>query len=57
MHMDDEEMAYLKVLMDVFGRDSQICWERSSVAGLGPVNVTEYILAYAKSLFEKEKVV
>ena len=56
-HVDDEEMAYLKVLMDeIFGRDnfiSQICWERSSVAGLGQggkmvVNVTEYILAYAK---------
>ncbi len=57
VHVDDEEMAYLKVLMDeIFGRDnfiSQICWERSSVAGLGQggkmvVNVTEYILAYAK---------
>ena len=57
VHIDDEEMAYLKVLMDeIFGRDnfiSQISWERSSVAGLGQggkmvVNVTEYILAYAK---------
>lgn len=57
VHVDDEEMAYLKVLMDEnFGRDnfiSQIAWERSSVAGLGQggkmvVNVTEYILAYAK---------
>ena len=57
VHVDDEEMAYLKVLMDeIFGRGnfiSQICWERSSVAGLGQggkvvVNVTEYILAYAK---------
>ena len=57
VHVDDEEMAYLKVLMDeIYGRDnfiSQIAWERSSVAGLGQggkmvVNVTEYILAYAK---------
>lgn len=56
-HIDDEEMAYLKVLMDeLYGREnfiSQVSWERSSVAGLGQggkmvVNVTEYILAYAK---------
>jgi len=57
VHIDDEEMAYLKVLLDeIFGRDNfltQISWERSPVAGLGQggklvVNVTEYILAYAK---------
>lgn len=57
VHVDDEEMAYLKVLTDeIYGREnfiSQISWERSSVAGLGQggklvVNVTEYILVYAK---------
>jgi len=57
VHIDDEEMAYLKVLLDeIFGRENflaQISWERSPVAGLGQggklvVNVTEYILAYAR---------
>jgi adenine-specific DNA-methyltransferase len=57
IHVDDEEMAYLKVLVDeIYGREnfiSQISWERSSVAGLGQggklvVNVTEYILVYAR---------
>jgi len=57
VHIDNEEMAYLKVLMDeIFGRDNfltQISWERSPVAGLGQggklvVNVTEYILSYAR---------
>ncbi|MCK4553641.1 site-specific DNA-methyltransferase [Candidatus Parcubacteria bacterium] len=57
VHIDDEEMAYLKVLLDeVFGRENflaQISWERSPVAGLGQggklvVNVSEYILSYAK---------
>jgi adenine-specific DNA-methyltransferase len=57
VHVDNEEMAYLKVLTDeIYGREnfiSQISWERSSVAGLGQggkmvVNVTEYILVYAK---------
>lgn len=57
VHIDNEEMAYLKILLDeIFGRENfltQISWERSPVAGLGQggklvVNVTEYILAYAK---------
>lgn len=57
VHIDNEEMAYLKVLMDeIFGRENfltQISWERSPVAGLGQggklvVNVTEYILSYAR---------
>ncbi len=57
VQIDNEEMAYLKVLLDeVFGRENfltQISWERSPVAGLGQggklvVNVSEYILVYAK---------
>jgi len=57
VHIDNEEMAYLKVLLDeIFGRENflgQISWERSPVAGLGQggklvVNVTEYILSYAR---------
>src|SRR3989339_1315282 len=60
IHIDNEEMAYLKVIMDeIFGRDnfiSQVSWERSAVAGLGQgakmiINVTEYILVYAKDKF------
>jgi adenine-specific DNA-methyltransferase len=54
---DDNEQAYLKILMDeIFKRDnfvSQIAWERSATAGLGLggkiINVTEYILIYQKT--------
>jgi len=54
---DDNEQAYLKVLMDeIFTREnfiSQVSWERSATAGLGMggkiINVTEYILIYQKS--------
>lgn len=59
---DDNEQAYLKVLMDgIFGESnfiSTIAYQRSGVAGLGQggsfvVNVTEYITVFAKdkSLF------
>ena len=58
---DDNEQAYLKVLMDeIFGREnfvSIIAYQRSGVAGLGQggdfvVNVTEYISIFSK---KKEK--
>jgi adenine-specific DNA-methyltransferase len=58
VHIDDIEQAYLKVLLDeIFGRRNflaQIAWERSPGAGIGQggqfvVNVTEYILAYARN--------
>jgi adenine-specific DNA-methyltransferase len=57
---DDNEQAYLKVLMDdIFGREnfiSCISWERSATAGLGLggkiTNVTEYILLYQKRNME-----
>ena len=54
---DDNEQAYLKVLMDeIFGREnflSTISYQRSGVAGLGQggkfvVNVTEYINIFSK---------
>lgn len=54
---DDNEQAYLKVLMDeVFGQEnflSTIAYQRSGVAGLGQggsfvANVTEYINVFAK---------
>lgn len=54
---DDNEQAYLKVLMDgIFGEDnylSTIAYQRSGVAGIGQggsfvVNVTEYITVFAK---------
>ena len=54
---DDNEQAYLKVLMDeVFGKEnflSTISYQRSGVAGLGQggkfvVNVTEYINIFSK---------
>jgi len=57
VHIDDTEVAYLRVLLDeIFGRDnflSQITWERSPGAGLGQggkflINVCEYMLAYAR---------
>jgi len=59
---DDNEQAYLKVLMDgIFGESnfiSTIAYQRSGVAGIGQggsfvVNVTEYITVFAKdkSLF------
>jgi adenine-specific DNA-methyltransferase len=56
IHTDEEEIAYLKVLCDeIFGREifvTQICYERSSVAGLGQggyfVNTGEFILVYSK---------
>ena len=56
---DDNEQAYLKVLMDeIFFKDNflnQITWERSAVAGLGlggsfAVNVSEWILVYSKDI-------
>lgn len=55
---DDNEQAYLKVLMDgIFGESnfiSTIAYQRSGVAGLGQggsfvVNVTEYITVFAKN--------
>jgi len=57
---DDNEQAYLKVIMDgIFGRNnfiSCIAWERSATAGLGLggkiINVTEYILLYQKNNIE-----
>lgn len=58
VHIDDIEQGYLKILMDeIFGRRNflaQIVWERSPGAGIGQggqfvVNVSEYILAYAKN--------
>lgn len=54
---DDNEQAYLKVLMDnIFGEEnfiSTIAYQRSGVAGIGQggsfvVNVTEYITVFAK---------
>lgn len=64
VHIDNEEVAYLKILMDeVLGRQnflSQISWERSPGAGIGQggkfiINVTEYILTYAKDKFLLDK--
>ncbi len=57
---DDNEQAYLKILMDsIFKKEnfvSQITWERSATAGLGLggriTNVSEYILVYQKSFSE-----
>lgn len=65
VHLDLEEVHYLKVVMDeLFGRNQflgQIAYERSGVSGLGQggsfvVNTHEYILAYArdKALFKAE---
>jgi adenine-specific DNA-methyltransferase len=59
--IDDNEMAYLKILCDeIFGRDNfmaQIAYERSGVSGLGQggdflVNTHESILCYKKSEFK-----
>ncbi len=54
-HIDDEESAYLKVVMDeIFGRKNycgQIVWEKKKKPSFLNVNmgcVTEYIHAYAK---------
>ena len=56
--IDDNEAAYLKVMMDeIFGRENflaQIAYERSGVSGLGQggsflVNTHESILVYAKN--------
>jgi len=58
IHIDDQEIAHLKVLIDeIFGRDnflSLISYQRSGTAGLGQggafiINTTEYIFAYAKN--------
>jgi len=65
VHLDQEEVHYLKVVLDeVFGRKQflgQIAYERSGVSGIGQggafvVNTHEYILAYAKdrSVFAAE---
>jgi len=57
VHLDQEEVHYLKVIIDeIFGRSNflgQIAYERSGVSGLGQggtfvVNTHEYILWYAK---------
>ncbi len=57
VHLDQEEVHYLKVVLDeLFGRAQflgQIAYERSGVSGIGQggaflVNTHEYILAYAK---------
>lgn len=57
VHLDQEEVHYLKVVMDeIFGRPQflgQIAYERSGVSGIGQggaflVNTHEYILAYAR---------
>lgn len=61
VHIDNNEQAYLKVIMDeVFGRNNfvqMISVKRASPAGFkvinpGPLTVTDYILLYAKN---KEK--
>lgn len=57
VHIDNTEFAYLKIILDeIFRRQNfinHISWERSAVAGLGLggniINVTEYILCYAKN--------
>ena len=57
VHLDDNEVHYLKVLLDeMFGRSnfvSHITYERSGSAGLGQggifVNTAEHILVYRKS--------
>ena len=57
VHLDQEEVHYLKVLLDeIFGRANflgEIAYERSGVSGIGQggafvVNTHEYILWYAK---------
>lgn len=57
VHLDQEEVHYLKVVLDeIFGRSQflgQIAYERSGVSGIGQggaflVNTHEYILAYSK---------
>jgi adenine-specific DNA-methyltransferase len=57
VHLDQEEVHYLKVILDeIFGRPQflgQIAYERSGVSGIGQggaflVNTHEYILAYSK---------
>ena len=58
VHIDDNEQAYLKVLMDeIFQRDNfiqMISIKRASPAGFkvinpGPLTVTDYVLLYAKN--------
>lgn len=58
VHIDNNEQAYLKVIMDeVFGRSNfvqMISVKRASPAGFkvinpGPLTVTDYILLYAKN--------
>ena len=58
VHLDQEEVHYLKVVLDeIFGRAQflgQIAYERSGVSGIGQggaflVNTHEYILAYTKT--------
>lgn len=55
---DDNEQAYLKVLMDeIFGRENFICtfvWEKTQHFGRQKINFysnKEFILCYAKNLF------
>ncbi len=57
IHLDQEEVHYLKVILDeIMGRKQflgQIAYERSGVSGIGQggafvVNTHEYILAYCK---------
>ena len=57
VHLDQEEVHYLKVMLDeIFLRPNflgQVAYERSGVSGIGQggaflVNTHEYILAYAK---------
>lgn len=58
VHIDDEEMSYLKVLLDeILGRENYIrtiSYQRSSSAGIGQsgaliLNTTEFILVYANN--------
>ena len=58
VHIDNNEQAYLKVIMDeIFGRNNfvqMISVKRASPAGFkvinpGPLTVTDYILLYAKN--------
>lgn len=57
VHLDQEEVHYLKIILDeIFGRSQflgQIAYERSGVSGIGQggtflVNTHEFIVAYAK---------
>ncbi|WP_058196062.1 site-specific DNA-methyltransferase [Xanthomonas translucens] len=61
IHIDDNELAYLMVLVDeVFGRSNRVAictFKQSSVSGPkarnpGPVSVASYVLIYAKNKSE-----